>query len=343
MRKVERQVYRLRAGDIRRLRISKDDLSFPGPDEVQLEIHAIGLNFADVFAILGLYSATPQREFIPGLEYSGVIKQVGENVRQFQIGQKVMGVTRFGAYASHLNIDQKYITALPLGWTYQEGAAYLVQVLTAYYGLKVLGDLKEHHTVLIHSAAGGVGIWANRICKNFNAFTIGTVGRKDKIQFCLDEQFDKVMVRNVGTFKRDLQNALNDRTLDIVMESIGGKIMKIGFESLAPMGRLIVFGSAHYGERKDRPNYFKLIPKYLSRPRIDPQNMIKENKSVMAFNLIYLFEHANLKHELLDELNAYKLGKPIIGEEFTFEQLPDAIRKFQSGRTLGKVVVNVNL
>ena len=118
--------------------------------------------------------------------------------------------------------------------------------------------------------------------------------------------------------------------------------MKIGFNALAPMGRHIIYGSAHYGNTASRPNYLKLIPKYLTRPRLDPQNMIKQNKSVMAFNLIYLFDNVTVMHELLSELNMLNLGIPIVGHRYTFNQLPDAIRTFQAGGTMGKVVVELN-
>jgi len=257
------------------------------------------------------------------------------------MGDRVMGVTRFGAYASHINIDQRYIVSLPKGWDYKEGASYLVQVLTAYYGLSCLGNLKNGQTVLIHSAAGGVGIWANRICKQLDAYTIGTVGHERKLTTLAGEKYDAAIVRNVKSFKHDLIRKLKDRPLDLIMECIGGRIMKIGFEVLAPMGRHIVYGSAHYGSVTDRPNYFKLVPKYLTRPRIDPQNMITENRSVMAFNLIYLFDNAEVMHDLLKELDEMDLGRPIVGHVFQFEELPEAIRLFQAGQTIGKVVVCV--
>ena len=146
-------------------------------------------------------------------------------------------------------------------------------------------------------------------------------------------------MRSPSTFKDDLASALDDRPLDLIMECIGGRIMKTGYERLAPMGRLIVYGSAQYGDRTDRPNYFKLIPRYLMRPKIDPQSMIKENKSVMAFNLIYLVDHIELMHELLQEMSKMDLGRPVVGHSFDFEDLPEAIRLFQSGQTMGKVVV----
>ena len=340
--KIQRTIYRLKAGNIKRLKLHSEVISFPKSDEVQIEIKSIGLNFADVFAILGLYSATPKGSFIPGLEFSGVVLDQGENCERFKKGDKVMGVTRFGAYSSHINIDSRYIIKIPDQWSYEEGASYLVQVLTAYYGLKELGAIKHYQTVLIHSAAGGVGIWANRIAKKFNCYTIGTVGSEEKVPLLNLEGYDKGIVRNINSFESDLLRALDGRELHQIMECIGGKIMKVGFRHLSPTGRLLLYGSAHYSERKDRPNYLSLIPKYLKRPRIDAQSMIAENKSIMAFNLIYLFQNVELMHQLLVELEQLNLGKPKIGMSFKFENLPQAIRHFQSGKTIGKVVVNLS-
>ncbi len=338
---IQRQTYRLKAGNINRLKITTEDLVPPSDHEVQIKVYAIGLNFADVFAILGLYSATPDGAFIPGLEYAGEVVAQGAEVNDYEIGDRIMGVTRFGAYTTHININESYIIPLPTEWSYAEGASYLVQVLTAYYGLKNLGNLQSEHTVLIHSAAGGVGIWANKICKALGAYTIGTIGSPKKISLLQEEGYNDHIVRNPKTFKAELNDKLKDRGLDLIMECIGGKIMKVGFDALAPMGRHVVYGSAHYGDTASCPNYFKLIPKYLTRPRLDPQNMIKQNKSVMAFNLIYLFDNVDVMHELLSELKELRLGKPIVGHEFSFEELPQAIKEFQSGHTIGKVVVDL--
>ena len=230
---------------------------------------------------------------------------------------------------------------MPEDWSYAESAGYLVQVLTAYYGLSNLGSLKKGQTVLIHSAAGGVGIWANRICKSKGAMTIGTVGSSNKLELLKSEGYDEAIVRNPKTFKKELIEKLRGRPLDLIMECIGGKIMKIGFETLGPMGRHIIYGSAQYGSLGDRPNYFKLIPKYLMRPKIDPQNMIKLNRGVLAFNLIYLFDNVHIMQSLLQELKTLNLGKPIVGHTFKFTDLPEAIRLFQTGSTMGKVVIEI--
>ncbi|APY24967.1 alcohol dehydrogenase, catalytic domain, GroES-like protein [Leptospira borgpetersenii str. Noumea 25] len=147
-------------GSLENVRLETETLPEPGENEVQIEVHSIGLNFADLFAIQGLYSAVPEGAFIPGLEYSGVVA-AGKKVKNIRKKDKIMGVTRFGGYVSHLNIDSKYVFRLPPKWDFDQGAGFLVQGLTAYYALVALGDLKKGQTVLIHSAAGGVGILAN--------------------------------------------------------------------------------------------------------------------------------------------------------------------------------------
>ena len=128
---MQRQVYQLKAGRLSNLNKVSEELPEPGPDEVTVAVKAIGLNFADIFAIWGLHAATPKGIFTPGLEYSGVVAKVGSAVQGIKEGDQVMGVTRFGAYATHLNIDHRYVVPLPEDWDYAEGAAFLVHVLTA--------------------------------------------------------------------------------------------------------------------------------------------------------------------------------------------------------------------
>ena len=337
---MEYTAYSLKAGNLKNLKKKTAKLDPPKAQEVQVAVKAIGLNFADVFAIWGLYSATPKGEFIPGLEYAGVVEAIGAEVTNVKVGDRVMGVTRFGGYTTALTSDQRYVIPVPDAWSFAEGAAYLVQVLTAYYGLKNLGNLQSHYNVLVHSAAGGVGIWANRIAKKMGARTIGSVGNQEKVDFCKREGYDEVIVRSKN-FKKDLEGALSGKELNLIMECIGGEIFKIGYDALAEEGRLIIYGSARYATRSDKPNYPKLMYQFFTRPKIDPQKMIELNKGILGFNLIYLYEKADLMHALLQELSQLDLGKPIVGQEFEFDNLPEAIKVFQSGKTMGKVVVNV--
>ena len=229
---------------------------------------------------------------------------------------------------------------LPDSWDFTAGASFLVQVLTAYYGLVHLGNLTQGKRVLIHSAAGGVGILANRIAKRYQAYTIGTVGGSHKVDFCKAEGYAQVIVRS-DQFGLDLQQARGGRDLELIMECIGGSIFQEGFDQLAAQGRMVVYGAAHYARRADRPNPLRLLWKYLRRPKIDPQGLIQSNKGILGFNLIWLYEKATLMQEILKEVEALHLEKPHIGHTFTFDQIPMAIRRFQSGDTIGKVVVEV--
>ncbi len=339
---MERLAYRInKAGSIHNLKLVKEDLAIPADDEVTIQVKAIGLNFADVFAIQGLYSATPKESFVPGLEYSGIIFEKGKGVTEFEVGDKVMGAIRFGAYTNFLNINKNYISKIPMGWSFEDGAAFTVQSLTAYYSLIELADIKNNSTILIHSAAGGVGIYANRIAKKFNAYTIGTVGSDKKTALLKKEGYDQVIVRD-HNFDKNLAESLKDKNLDIVLECIGGKIFSESFKQLSAGGRIIVYGAAQYSTGSSRPNYLKVIQKYLTRPKIDPLSLSDKNKSVMGFNLIYLWDKIELMQNILKDILKMNLPKPLIGEVYQFTDLLAAVRKFQSGETVGKVIIIID-
>lgn len=338
---MERLVYRInKAGSINNLKLLTENLPDPAENEVTIQVKAIGLNFADIFAIQGLYSATPKESFVPGLEYSGIIIKKGSEVNEFEIGDKIMGAIRFGAYANHLNINKDYILKIPTGWNFEEAAAFIVHSLTAYYSLVELGNIKEGSTVLIHSAAGGVGFYANRIAKRFDAYTIGTVGSNKKIDILKREGYDDFIVRG-NDFSKKLKQSLSGRNLDIVLECIGGKIFSESFKQLSAGGRIIVYGAAQYSTGSSSPNYLKVLSKYLTRPKVDPLSLSDKNKSVMGFNLIYLWDKVELMKKYLNNILEMNLPKPLVGEVYNFNDLLKAIRKFQSGKTIGKVIVNI--
>ncbi len=340
---MERKAWRMvpKAGNIKNLQLVNESIDDPTSNEVQISVKSIGLNFADIFAMYGLYGATPEGSFVPGLEYAGVVEKVGGGVTTYKPGDKVMGVTRFGGYASVVNVEQEYVTLLPVHWTFEEGAAFLVQVMTAYWALIELADMKQGETVLIHSAAGGVGLWANRIAKNLDGFTIGSIGSNSKVGLLKEEGYDDYIVRS-KSFRTDLRQKLNGRPLNIVLECIGGQIFLDSYLNMTLMGRMVVYGSARYAQTGQRPNYLKLVWQYFKRPKLDPQRMIEQNKSVFGFNLIYLYEMKEKMGEILEDLKRFDLGKPKVGHSFQFEEMKKAIQLFQTGKTTGKVVVNVD-
>jgi len=338
---MKRKAYRInKAGSINKLKLVEENLPEPNNNEITIEVKSIGLNFADLFAIQGLYSATPKGSFVPGLEYSGIVLKTGSDVKDFKAGDKIMGAIRFGAYTTHLNIDSRYVLKIPEGWSFEEGAAFIVQALTAYYALVELGNIKKDYTVLIHSAAGGVGIYANRIAKKFDAFTIGTISSESKRNFLLNEGYDDVIFRN-NNFEERLKKALGERKLNIVLESIGGKIYEDSFKALAPSGRIIIYGGAQFMSHSSRPNYLNVLYKFLTRPKIDPLALSNINKSVMGFNLIYLWDRPDELQKMAEEILKLNLNRPFIGKVFSFNHLLDGLRYFQKGKNIGKVIVKV--
>jgi NADPH:quinone reductase-like Zn-dependent oxidoreductase len=326
-------------GSLRNLKLNRSDIPALPKGKVLVGVKSIGLNYADIFAIMGLYSATPKGPFIPGLEFSGEV--LASDCSNFVAGQKVMGVIRFGGYDSHIVADPDYLFPLPTGWSYEEGAAFPVQTFTAYYALRTLGDLRLGQAVLIHSAAGGVGLQANRIAKKYNAYTIGVVGSETKVELLRREGFDKAIVRGKN-FKEDLRQALDGRPLNLVLEATGGKYFYHSYNMMAPMGRLVAYGSAQFTPSSHSPNYISLLFRYLFRPRVDPLTMIKSNKSVMAFNLIWIYEQKELMKEMLADIEKLELPAPIVGHRFDFSQMAEALTLFQSGKTTGKIVLNRN-
>lgn len=338
---MQRKVYRInKAGSIDDLKLISEELPEPGNEEVTIRVRAIGLNFADIFALTGLYSATPKESFIPGLEYSGTIINTGKNVSNFSTGDNIIGVTRFGAYANFLNIDSKYVSRLPEKWSFEEGASFITQALTAYYALHPLGALKKNQTVLIHSAAGGVGILANRIAKLSNAYTIGTIGDSSKIPLLQKEGYDAWILRS-DTFYEDLKKSLGFRELNLVLECIGGKIFEESYRAMGSGGRIVTYGSANFTPETNSPNWPSVIWNYLFRPRLDPLAMTTENKSVMAFNLIWMWERVDELRKLLDEVFSLELPPQLVGKEYPFENAKEALEFFQSGKSVGKIVLTL--
>lgn len=338
---MERMVYEVqKKGRLSGLVLKKDTLEPPLPNQVQIKILSIGLNFADLFAIFGIYSATPKGNFIPGLECSGEITALGSSVNNWKVGDRVMAVTRFGAYATYINADIETIFPLFDAWSYEQGASYIVQAMTAYYALKVLGDCKKDDLVLIHSAAGGVGIMAHRIAKSIGAITIGCVGNKNKISTLNDEGFDYKIVRSKN-FKEDLSKILQNNPLSLVLECIGGRIFKESYELLSPMGRIIVYGSANFTPSRPILNPFMALMYYITRPKIDPLNMISENKSIMGFNLIWLWDHLHLLRSYFDDLWKISSEPQRIGRVYEWNHMHKALNTFQSGKTIGKIVIRL--
>lgn len=340
-----------KAGSLKRLAMVTEPLLKPVTGDVQVAVKAIGLNFADIFACLGLYSATPEGPFTPGLEFSGIVTALGEAnpemPHDYRIGDRVIGMTRFGAYTSCINVSHHYLQPLPADWTFEQGAALPVQGLTAWYGLHELGNLAENQVVLVQSAAGGVGLQAMELIAKRKACAIAVIGSEEKAAVLAERagvEPSRIIIRG-KRFKSDLQRTLKQLSrdgLDLVFDAVYGKYFYPAYQALNPMGRYILYGAADMMSRGSRPNYLSIIPKYLMRARLDPLNMISDNRSLMGFNLIWLWQEIDLLHRILGEFLNSRPNPPYIGHEFEFKEAPAAMRFFQAGQSIGKIVLKIS-
>lgn len=338
------------AGSLRRLALREEAAPEPGPGEVRVRVSAIGLNFADVFAAVGLYSATPRGPFVPGLECAGVVEAVGPALPGSTapaMGDRVIALTRFGAYATAVTVDARQVHPLLEGWSFAEGAAWPVQALTAWYALFALGRLEAGDGVLVHSAAGGVGLQALDLVAAAGAKAIATVGRPAKRDFLVRERGlgpASVVVRDRHRFGAQLDDAMaaaQVRRLDVVLDAVMGPFFRPAFERLAPEGRHVVFGAADFMPAGSRPGWLRLAALWLRRPRVDPLALVETNRAVFGFNLIWMWDAIDRLPRAYAELVRLGTRRPHIGARFPFSHAPEAMRLLQGGGTVGKVVLEV--
>jgi alcohol dehydrogenase len=293
-----------------------------------------------------LYSATPKGSFIPGLEFAGVVAARGDGADpRFAVGDAVFGLTRFGGYVSAINVPTVALRHLPLGWSFAEGAAYPVQALTAWYGLVTLGAVTRDHVVLVQSAAGGVGLNALTILRALGARTVAVVGNEAKREWLQRERGlsrDAIVVRDRAGFPGALDRVLSRmgvRGFNVVFDAVSGPYFQPAYTRLLPEGRYVVYGAADFMTRGTRRNWWHLARAYLSRPRVDPLHMVSDNRSVMGFNLIWLWDKAPELSGLFDAMAPVFTAPPHVGRTFSFGDAPAAMRYLQGGGSVGKVVL----
>jgi NADPH:quinone reductase-like Zn-dependent oxidoreductase len=340
-----------RAGSLDRLRLVEEPLEPPAPGEVRVAIRAVGLNFADAFACLGLYSATPSGSFVPGLEAAGTVEALGAPLdgRPMPcVGDRVIVLTRFGGYATAVNVDARYLAPIPDGWSFEAGAAFPVQALTAWYGLVRLGAVREGHTVLVQSAAGGVGLQALAVLRRLGAHPVAVVGSRAKIDYLAAHHGlapDDLVLRESRGYARALDAALGARAargFDVVFDAVLGDWFRPAFERLAPEGRYVLYGAADFMPTGRRRGWTRLAYRWLRRPRLDPLEMISENRGLLAFNLIWLWESVERVPAAYAALAALELPAPHIGARYPFGAAREALSELKAGQTVGKSVLVVD-
>jgi alcohol dehydrogenase len=205
--------------------------------------------------------------------------------------------------------------------------------------------MKQGEPVLVHSAAGGVGLHALDLIKKHGAIPVGIVGSEAKREFLLSRNIlddAQVIVRKRETFAVELDRSLRSMEKEgfaLILDSLYGPWFRDAYRRLLPGGRHIIYGAADMTPRGKSTGLLRLAWKYLTRPRVDPLAMISTNRSVMGFNLIWLYERVEELGPMIDELLALSPAKPHTGNVFPFENAVEAMLHLKSGETVGKVVL----
>jgi len=343
-----RHVLVRRPGGFGRLELVNEPDPVPGDGEVGVEAVAMGVNFADCLVRMGLYASA--RRYVgwpitPGFEVSGRIFALGRGVTDFSVGDRVMAVTRFGGYATHLCVPRALVRRLPDALDELQGAAFQVAHLTAWYALTQCASIHPNAKVLIHSAAGGVGMAMVQQAKARGAQVLGVVGRPRKVQTVLDLGADQALHRQSGgLWEKARQFA--PAGFDLILDANGPGTLEHGYRALRVGGRLVTYG-AHgllsYGS-SGRPNWWRLILNLTRMPRFSPLSLVENNRGVVGFNLSHLFERVDLLQTATDELisllESGRLARPQV-QPFAFDAVADAHRAIESGETTGKLVLVV--
>ena len=312
------------------------------PGEVQVDVKACGINFADVAVRLGLYQAAKGAyPLCPGLEFAGVVKDAGIDTRDFKPGDRVFGASRFGAYSTRINCPAEHLWRLPAHWDFIRGASFPVVYLTAYYALHQVGHLKQSDRVLVHSAAGGVGTALLHLLKINGNICVGIVGRSEKSVPAKEAGATFVIDKSTQDLWKKAEE-ISPKGYDLILDANGASTLRSSYHHLRPGGRLLIYGFASMFSYSGRKNLPKLICYYLRTPRFNPFDLTGSNKTISGFNLIYLFERIELFHQIMADLlkcDSEGLIPPMPVTTFLFEDVVSAHRAIESGKSVGKLVL----
>ena len=311
----------------------------PGDGEIRIRVRAIGINFADILARLGLYPDAPTPPLVVGYEVAGTVDAVGRTVVNFAAGDRVLALTRFGGYADTVVVPTAQAFHFPDELSDSEAAAVPVNYLTASLALYRMAALSPGETVLVHNAGGGVGIAATQLARLRRATVIGTASavKHDALRkFGVDHAIDYT-VANVA---EEVSKLTRGRGVDVILDPIGGRSFTDSYRMLAPLGRLIIFGlsAAAPGERRSSWRAFQA---WLATPRFNPMSLINRNRGVFGLHVGHLWEErrqlATIMDMLVQELHAGRIV-PVVARTFPLERVADAHRFIQGLQNIGKFV-----
>lgn len=313
----------------------------PKPGEVRVRVKAAGLNFAEVMARMGLYPAAPKPPCVVGYEASGVVDKLGEGVTGVAVGARVLAMTHFGAHADVITMPAVQAVPMPDAMTFEEGAALPVNYLTAYHMLFRVAHVRPRERVLIHMAAGGVGLAVLQLCRTVEGVeTFGTASASKHAVIRENGCTHPIDYRTTD-YVAEVRRLTGGKGVNIVLDALGGKDWKKGYDLLRPVGRLVAFGFANMASGETR-SIFNMIRQALGVPLFTPLGMMDKNRLVAGVNMGGFWDDLEIiREELEDVVRLYREGaiKPHVGETFPFERAADAHRALGERRNVGKVLL----
>lgn len=216
----------------------------PGPHEVRVRIHAAGLNFPDLLMAAGRYQFKPPLPFVPGREAAGVVDAVGSGVTRCRPGDRVLLNLSHGAFAEEIVAPEQTVRRVPGPFTFVEAACFHVATATATNALLQRGQLATGETLVVHGAAGGVGLAAVEVGKLLGATVIAVAGGADKLAVAASRGADHVIDHRHEDFRERVREITGGRGADVVFDPVGGDTFDASLRCMAFGGRILVVGFA---------------------------------------------------------------------------------------------------
>ena len=310
------------------LKVVEVDQAKPGPQEVVIEIHLVGVNYADTARREGKYVVPTKLPFIPGAEIAGVVVEVGKEVTNVKIGERVVTLIESGGYAEYAVADARSVIPLKAEQDLKEAVSLPLQGLSAYHILRTMGSLREGETVLVHAAAGGVGTIAVQLAKLMGAGkVIATASTEEKLELARSLGADVCINYTKEDWYKEVLEATNGRGVNVALEMAGGDVFTDTLKCLATFGRLVIYGVAS-GEQAI----------------MHPSTLMARNQSVIGFFLPQIMRKPDLLlpsiHELFSFLEEGQL-KVIVGEIYPLDEAAKVHELLQNRKTTGKVLLEV--
>jgi NADPH:quinone reductase-like Zn-dependent oxidoreductase len=334
-----RQVWITKVGAPQVLQVREAPDPTPKPGEVRIRVRASGINFADLMARVGLYPDAPKLPCVVGYEVSGVIDALGEQTTGFSIGDRVLAMCQFGGYSDVLTLPSSQALKLPERMSFEAGAAFPVVYVTAYHMMLFTGQLRRGSSVLILSAAGGVGQAAIQIARTRECTIFGSAS-VSKHAF-LKELGCHHVLDSSADFAPQVRAIVAERGIDLILDPVGGASWTRAYELLAPCGRLVAFGLSSAVSGTSR-NLLKAAASLLSVKRWSPMQLMSDNKTIAGTNMARLFALPELvEPQLAALLEMYGRGElePHVDRTFPFAEAAAAHQYIHDRKARGKVLL----